>query len=91
MNAVRRCLPRKNPFGSLAISNETHGFASRPHSRFAFVEELDLSSRDDEIFEVCIERLTYDDVNANQLRISPSRTSKHIASYHRDSLVVVST
>jgi hypothetical protein len=28
------------PFGSLAISNETHGFASRPHGRFALIEEL---------------------------------------------------
>ena len=35
------------PFGSLAISNETHGFAPRPHGRFAFVEELGLSSADD--------------------------------------------
>ena len=33
--ACSRC-----PFGSLAISCETHGFASRPHDRFAFVEEL---------------------------------------------------
>jgi hypothetical protein len=33
------------PFGGLAISkHETHGFAPRPHSRFAFVEELCLSS-----------------------------------------------
>lgn len=30
--------------GSLAISNETHGFASRPHDRFAFIEELVVSS-----------------------------------------------
>ena len=28
-------------FGSLAISsNETHGFASRPHGRFAIIAEL---------------------------------------------------
>ena len=36
------------PFGNLAISSdETHGFASRPRGRFAFVEELNLSSADD--------------------------------------------
>jgi hypothetical protein len=31
----------KEPFGSLAISpaHETHGFASRPHDRFALIEE----------------------------------------------------
>jgi hypothetical protein len=27
------------PFGSLAISAETHGFASRPHGRFAVISE----------------------------------------------------
>ena len=34
------------PFGCLAISRpETHGFAPRPRGRFAFVEELCLSSK----------------------------------------------
>jgi hypothetical protein len=39
-------LKREGPFGGLAISRsageragETHGFASRPHDRFAFIEE----------------------------------------------------
>ena len=30
---------RDVPFGSLAISCETHGFASRPHDRFAIIGE----------------------------------------------------
>ena len=30
-----------HPFGSLAIrGRRTHGFASRPHGRYAFIEEL---------------------------------------------------
>jgi len=34
-----------NSFGSLAIlPSKTHGFASRPHGRFAFIVELCLSS-----------------------------------------------
>ena len=38
----------KIPFGSLAISRpETHSFATRPHDRFAFIEELCLSSADE--------------------------------------------
>jgi len=40
------------PFGGLAISNETHGFASRPHGRFAFIEELGLSSAEEIELEV---------------------------------------
>jgi len=44
MSGVSQRVKRQFAFGSLAISaGETHGFASRPRGRFAFIEELCLS------------------------------------------------
>ena len=37
LQTIHRCTFKGRSFGNLAVSSETHGFASQPHGWFAFV------------------------------------------------------